>query len=176
VLNSVKLGDYIALSELKNTEKLYGLDSLKGISIQKIFIDTKADMDGVSLSPYLIVSPDYFAYVSVTSRNGGKITIAHNDTKDTYIVSSSYSVFYVREPEALLSDYLFMYFNRPEFDRYMQGLIHGARREKHFLGTICAISESSYRLFRFNESMPMYSRRLAAVTLIEVSLGASARY
>ena len=62
-------------------------------------------MSGVSLTPYLIVKPDYFAYVPVTSRNGNKITIAHNETDNTYIVSSSYIVFYVNRPNILDSDF-----------------------------------------------------------------------
>jgi type I restriction enzyme S subunit len=84
MLAEVKLGDYIELSEQKNSDNHYTLDNLKGISIQKMFIDTKADMVGVSLSPYLIVKPDCFAYVTVTSRNGEKITIAHNGTTNTF--------------------------------------------------------------------------------------------
>ena len=101
-----KLGDLIEPSEEKNTDLKYGIDDVKGISIQKIFIETKADMTDVSLSPYLLVKPDYFAYVTVTSRNGEKITLAHNKTQDTYIVSSSYVVFRVKQPKILLSEYL----------------------------------------------------------------------
>ena len=97
-------------------DRKYTLDDVKGISIQKIFIETKADMEGVSLKPYKLVKPDEFAYVTVTSRNGEKITLAHNNTEKTYIVSSSYIVFRVKNTEILSSEYLFMYFNRAEFD------------------------------------------------------------
>ena len=86
-LRKIKLGELIELSEETNTDLKYSLDDVKGISIKKIFIETKADMQGVSLKPYLLVKPDYFAYVTVTSRNGEKITIAHNTTENTYIVS-----------------------------------------------------------------------------------------
>ena len=114
----IKLGKLIAICDDKNTDNLYSVDDVKGISIQKKFIETKADMEGVSLAPYLLVKPNEFAYVTVTSRNGEKITLAHNTTTNTYIVSSSYVVFRVARKDLLLSDYLFMYFNRPEFDRY----------------------------------------------------------
>ena len=96
-------------------------------------------MDGVSLAPYLLVKPDDFAYVTVTSRNGEKITLAHNTTKDTYIVSSSYVVFRVARKDLLLSDYLFMYFNRPEFDRYARFNSWGSARETFDWGTMCDI-------------------------------------
>ena len=128
-LTEYRLGDLLGQSEYRNDELKYGIDDVKGISIQKIFIETKADMTGVSLKPYYLVQPDDFAYVTVTSRNGDKITIAHNDTEDTYIVSSSYVVFHVKKTDLLLSDYLFMYFNRPEFDRYARFNSWGSTRE-----------------------------------------------
>ena len=117
-LRKIKLGELLEQSVNKNNELLYSLEDVRGISIKKIFIETKADMEGVSLKPYLIVKPDEFAYVTVTSRNGEKITLAYNNTQTTYIVSSSYVVFRVKRKDLLNSTYLFMYFNRPEFDRY----------------------------------------------------------
>lgn len=128
-LSKYKLGELIELCEEQNSDLKYGIDDVKGISIQKKFIETKADMDGVSLLPYLLVKPDDFAYVTITSRNGEKITLAHNTTDKTFIVSSSYVVFRVKDKTALLSDYLFIYFNRPEFDRYARFNSWGSARE-----------------------------------------------
>ena len=118
-LKRIKLGDLIELCSETNSSLEYSLEDVKGISIKKMFIETKADMQGVSLKPYLLVRPDSFAYVTVTSRNGEKITLAHNTSEKTFIVSSSYIVFKVKNPEILNSDYLFMFFNRPEFDRFV---------------------------------------------------------
>ena len=92
-LNKYKLGELISLSDERNSEENYKLSDVKGISIKKEFIETKADMKGVSLKPYKVVKPDFFAYVTVTSRNSDKITIAHNTTDKTYFVSSSFFVF-----------------------------------------------------------------------------------
>lgn len=128
-LTKYKLGQLIELSEARNSEGKYGIDAVKGISIKKIFIETKADMEGVGLKPYLVVSPNDFAYVTITSRNGEKITLAHNTTEETFIVSSSYVVFRVCRTELLNSDWLFMYFNRPEFDRYARFNSWGSARE-----------------------------------------------
>lgn len=138
-LTKYKLGELIQLEEEKNTDGRYSLDNVKGISIQKIFIDTKADMQGVSLLPYIIVKPDFFAFVTVTSRNGEKITLAHNTTNHTFIVSSSYVVFSISKPKLLNSDYLFMYFNRPEFDRYARFNSWGSARETFDWSTLCDI-------------------------------------
>jgi len=138
-LTKYKLGSLLQLSEERNDELKYALDSVKGISIQKRFIETKADMEGVSLKPYILVKPDCFAYVPITSRNGEKITIAHNDSQNTYIVSSSYVVFSVARNDLVLSDYLFMYFNRPEFDRYARFNSWGSAREAFSWDDMCDI-------------------------------------
>lgn len=132
-----KLGDLIRLCDERNSDNRFTIDDVKGISIQKIFIDTKADMSGVSLKPYILVKPDYFAYVTVTSRNGEKITIAHNDTENTYIVSSSYIVFDIKRKDLLLSEYLFMFFNRQEFDRYSRFNSWGSARETFSWEDMC---------------------------------------
>lgn len=138
-LRKIKLGELIELSEETNADLKYSLEDVKGISIKKIFIETKADMQGVSLKPYLLVKPDYFAYVTVTSRNGEKITIAHNTTENTYIVSSSYVVFKVKDNNVLDSNWLFMYFNRPEFDRYSRFDSWGSAREVFSYESMCDI-------------------------------------
>ena len=138
-LTKYKLGELLRLCDERNSDSQYTLDDVKGISIQKVFIETKADMTGVSLKPYILVKPDYFAYVTVTSRNGEKITLAHNDTENTYIVSSSYVVFEVAHTDILLSDYLFMYFNRPEFDRYARFNSWGSARETFSWEDMCDI-------------------------------------
>ena len=136
-LTKYKLGDLIEQCDDRNSDGVYSLDDVKGISIQKIFIETKANMEGVSLNPYILVKPDYFAYVTVTSRNGEKITLTHNTTDNTYIVSSSYVVFKIRRTDLLLSDYLFMYFNRPEFDRFSRFNSWGSARETFSWEDMC---------------------------------------
>ena len=138
-LTKYKLGELISLCETKNDNLKYGIKDVKGIAIQKEFIETKANMEGVSLKPYYLVQPDDFVYVAVTSRNGEKITIAHNISDDTYIVSSSYLVFKVKRKDLLLSDYLFIYFNRPEFDRYSRFNSWGSAREIFSWEDMCDI-------------------------------------
>lgn len=138
-LTKYKLGDLIEQTDNRNDQLIYTLDDVKGISIKKNFIETKADMKDVSLKPYKLVNANTFAYVTVTSRNGEKITLAHNTTANTYIVSSSYIVFKVKKTELLLSDYLFMYFNRPEFDRFSRFNSWGSARETFSWEDMCDI-------------------------------------
>ena len=138
-LTKYKLGMLIVQSDARNSESVYGIDDVRGISIQKKFIFTKADMTDVSLSPYKLVKPNTFSYVTVTSRNGDKITLAYNNSEDTYIVSSSYIVFYVVDESVLLPEYLFIFFNRPEFDRYSRFNSWGSARETFDWETMCDI-------------------------------------
>ena len=138
-LSKYKLGELIQLEDERNAAGAFTLDDVRGISIQKIFIETKADMEGVSLIPYILVKPDFFAYVTVTSRNGEKITLAYNDTNDAFIVSSSYVVFSISRRDLLSSEYLFMYFNRPEFDRYTRFNSWGSARETFNWEDMCDI-------------------------------------
>lgn len=138
-LTKYKLGELIQYCDERNSKGKYSLNDVKGISIQKCFIETKANMENVSLFPYILVKPDCFAYVTVTSRNGEKITIAHNTSTKVYIVSSSYVVFQVKDTHLLCPDYLFMFFNRPEFDRYTRFNSWGSARETFDWDTMCDI-------------------------------------
>ena len=138
-LTKYKLGDLIEDCDDRNEELKYSLKNVKGISTQKTFIETKANMKGVSLKPYKLVNPDTFVYVQDTSRRGDKIALAHNTTKDTYLVSSVYTVFRVKEEKKIDSDYLFMYFNRPEFDRFSRFNSWGSARETFSWEDMCDI-------------------------------------
>lgn len=134
-----KLGTLISVCEEKNAGLQYGIDDVKGVSIEKKFIDTKANMEGVSLRPYAVIKPDEFAYVTVTSRNGGKISLAHNNTQNTYICSSSYIVFAVTDKDTLLPSYLAMLFRRGEFDRYARFHSWGSARETFDWDEMCDV-------------------------------------
>ena len=134
-----KLGTLISVCEEKNAGLQYGIDDVKGVSIEKKFIDTKANMEGVSLRPYAVIKSDEFAYVTVTSRNGGKISLAHNNTPNTYICSSSYVVFTVTDTDTLLPSYLAMLFRRGEFDRYARFHSLGSTRETFAWNEMCDV-------------------------------------
>lgn len=136
----LEIGGFIEQCDERNDKGKLGLDNLKGISIEKKFIETKADMAGVSLAPYLQVKPNYFAYVPVTSRNGEKITLAHNSSTDTYIVSSAYCVFKVKDENVLDPHYLMMFFTRKEFDRYARFNSWGSARETFDWPEMCDVS------------------------------------
>lgn len=133
------IGQYIELSGRKNMDLQYSIKDVRGVSIEKRFIATKADMTGVSLKNYYLVLPDEFAYVTVTSRNGEKISLAHNGSEDTYLCSSSYVVFSVNNKKILLPSYLRIFFSRTEFDRYTRFHSWGSARETFDWSDMCDV-------------------------------------
>ena len=135
----VPLGKYIEPCDERNSDGKYTLDDVRGISIQKNLIFTKADMKDVSLAPYKLLKPREFSYVTVTSRNGGKISLAINDTEQTYIVSSSYVNFRCKNIEELLPEYLYLILSRNEFDRYSRFNSWGSARETFDWEELCRV-------------------------------------
>ena len=134
----VRLGDYIEQCDERAGDK-FSVDDVAGISIEKKLIATKANMDGVSLSPYKLLKPNEFCYVTVTSRNGGKISLSINPTPKTFIVSSSYVVFRSKDVNELDPEYLFILLNRSEFDRYARFNSWGSARETFDWSEMCRV-------------------------------------
>ena len=134
----VRLGNYIEQCDDRAGDD-YTLDDVIGISINKTTIPTKADMKDVSLSPYKLFKPKEFCYVTVTSRNGGKISIAMNSCEKTHIVSSSYIVFRCKDDNELLPEYLYLLLNRSEFDRYSRFNSWGSARETFDWSELCRV-------------------------------------
>ena len=124
-----EIGPYIQEYDERNSDEIFGLDDVRGISIEKKIIDTKANMDGVKLSPYKIFKINTFCYVTITSRNGERITLALNSDNKNHIVSSSYITFSVKGQENILPEFLYLWFCRSEFDRYARFNSWGSARE-----------------------------------------------
>lgn len=125
--SEVLLGDYIVEVNERNENGEFTADDVRGVSIQKKFIDTKANMDGVSVRNYKVVRPDDFAFNVNTARMGEKFAIALSSIN--CIVTSIYGVFRVKRIEDLDPAYLYLYFNRTEFDRYVRFNSWGSARE-----------------------------------------------
>lgn len=134
---TVELGKYIEECDERNTEGKYTLNDVRGISIEKKLIPTKANMEGVSLGSYKLLKPLKFSYVTVTSRNGQKITLALNREKATHLVSSSYIVF--KTENRLLPEYLYLLLSREEFDRYARFNSWGSAREIFSWEELCRV-------------------------------------
>lgn len=134
-----ELGNYIELCDERNSEGKYGIDDVRGISTEKKFIETKANLDGVSLTSYKIVMPDEFVYVADTSRRGEKIALALNDTNSGFLISSIYTTFRSKDENILLPEYLYLLLSRTEFDRYSRFNSWGSARETFDWSEMCRV-------------------------------------
>lgn len=130
------LGDFIQPVDKRNRD--LAITNLLGVSIEKRFIPSIANIIGTDLSNYKVVKSGQFAYGPVTSRNGDKISIALLEGNDC-IISSSYTVFEITNQEALDPEYLMLWFSRQEFDRYARFKSHGSVREIFDWDELCMV-------------------------------------
>jgi len=165
-----KLGLYIEPSEHRNSEGVYDCTAVVGLSTAKQIIETKANLDGVSMTSYKLLPPRHFAYVPDTSRRGEKMSLGYNTTEETFLVSSISVVFRVSDTANLNSDYLYMYFNRPEFDRYARFNSWGSAREAFSWDDMCDISIDLPPLPVQEKVVAVYNAMLANQRAYESSL------
>lgn len=111
----VKLGELIEQSDIRNTDKKYGIDDVCGMTISKEIIPTKADVKDTDLSKFYIVQPNEFVYNPRT--HGKKIGLGFNDSKKAILISWNNTAFRVKDFKRLEPAYLYMIFTREEWDR-----------------------------------------------------------
>lgn len=135
------IGPYIEQSDARNSARVYGEREVRGLSVSKCIIKTNANLTGVNLGNYKIICPDELAYVADTSRRGEKISIALNESDETYITSAINTVFRVKKSaeQKLLPGYLMLFFGRSEFDRYARFNSWGSARETFDWAEMCDV-------------------------------------
>lgn len=132
----VKLGTLIEQTDERNIHSFN--KNLFGISVKKEFIKSKAKSRNLDISNYKIVKPNHFGYVTVTSRNGNKISIALNRGKEG-IISSTYIAFKITNEKVLLPEFLMLLFSRAEFDRFARYHSWGSARETFGWSEMCNV-------------------------------------
>lgn len=132
----VRLGKYISQTEERNTNS--SNRNLLGISVNKVFIPSRANRDDLNVSNCKLIKDGQFGYVTVTSRNGEKISIALHKGDDG-IISSTYVAFEIIDKSVLLPEYLYLWFSRPEFDRYTRYHSWGSARETFDWSDMCDV-------------------------------------
>lgn len=112
----VRLGNYIEQRDERNVSLKYSTSDVMGMTITKEVISTKANLDGNDLSKFKIVAPDEFIFNPRT--HGKRIGLGLNDTNKDFLISWNNIAFKIVQKEKLLPIYLYLYFNRNEWDRY----------------------------------------------------------
>ena len=139
-----KLGKFIELRDVRNSDLKYGVDDVRGVNTSKQMMQTKADLTTRDLSKFQIVAPGEFVFNHRTSRNGSKFSIAYNDSKNNIICTEDYVVFSLNEygKQHIVPEWLYMFFNRPEFDRYVITNSWGSSTEFYNWEDLCDVDIS----------------------------------
>ena len=119
------IGKYIERFDERNGEN--GTQNVMGISVYKEFRVPTSKVNRNELSNYKIVKPRQIAFVQ-TTHNEKVFAYAFNNTDEDIVVSSVNEVFSTDESK-LLPEFLSMFFNRIEFDRYARYHSWGSARE-----------------------------------------------
>ena len=140
-LTKYSLGELIELREITNEDLSFGVDDVRGVNNLKRLMPTKADINGRDLAKFQIVYPGEFVFNHRTSRNGSKFSIAYNNGEKAVICTEDYVVFRIKEDatKTILADWLYMFFNRSEFDRYVITNSWGSSTEFYNWEDICAV-------------------------------------
>ena len=162
-LTEGKLGNYIELIEVRNTGLRYGADRVRGVNTTKQMMQTRADLSARDLSKFQIVRPGEFVFNHRTSRNGSKFSIAYNDSGNDIICTEDYVVFRISEygKQFVLAEWLFMYFNRPEFDRYVITNSWGSSTEFYNWEDLCDVDIALPPLSVQQKYVDVYNSMLA---------------
>ncbi|MEO2070322.1 MAG: restriction endonuclease subunit S [Zunongwangia sp.] len=110
------IGKYIQLVDNRN--KNLSVTNLLGINITKNFMPSVANVSGTDLSKYKIIQKGQFAYSAMQVGRDETIRIALYTDDEPAIISPAYSVIEVIDENELLPEYMMMWFQRPESDRY----------------------------------------------------------
>jgi type I restriction enzyme S subunit len=135
------LGEYIEQIEQRNSEKKYGEKDVRGVSNNKQFISTKANNAGRELEKFYVISPGDFVYNSRTTRMGDKIGLGYNNTDKTFITSWNNSAFRIKKDKLgiLNPAFLYLFFYRSEFDRYVRFNSWGSSTELFSWEDMCNV-------------------------------------
>jgi len=126
-MNYKRLGDYIREVDVRNRD--LSVTTLVGLTINKAFIPSVANVIGADLSNYKVIRKEQFACSLMQVSRDGKMPVAMFENA-TAIMSPAYPMFEVIDKSILMPQYLMMWFSRKEFDReasfYAVGGVRGS--------------------------------------------------
>ncbi len=126
--NYQKIGDFISVIDNRNTDG--SITKLMGISIDKCYIPSVANVIGTDLSNYKVIRRGQFACSLMQVSRDQRIPIAMYEDDAPAIMSPAYVMFEVSRPDVMLPEYMELWFKRAEFDReasfYAVGGVRGS--------------------------------------------------
>ena len=113
--NYKSIGELVERIDQRNIDG--GVTNLIGVSIDKKFINSVANVIGTDLTKYKVIEKYDFAVSLMQVSRDEKIPVACQKEYDKAIMSPAYPIFRVKDTNVILPEYLEMWFMRPEFDR-----------------------------------------------------------
>lgn len=162
-LSKYKLGELLEESFHKNKNLEYDISYVRGISNNKQITLTKANVDESVIQKFYIVQPREFIYNPRTTRMGDKVGLVYNNTKTPLLFSFNNIAFRIKESakNLIIPEYLYMYFNRSEFDRYAMTNGWGSATELFSFEEMCNINISLPPLSIQQKYVAIYNSLLA---------------
>ena len=135
--NYEPLGKHIQLVDYRNSEEV--TSTVLGISIDKEFMPSVANVIGTDLSRYKLISKGLFACNPMHVGRDERLPIALYEKDSPAIVSPAYFMFEIIDRDVLNEEYLMMWFRRPEFDRECWFMTDGSVRGGISWDDLCRI-------------------------------------
>ena len=135
--NYEALGKHIRLVDYRNSEEV--TSTVLGISIDKEFMPSVANVIGTDLSRYKLISKGLFACNPMHVGRDERLPIALYEKDIAAIVSPAYFMFEIIDRDVLNEEYLMMWFRRPEFDRECWFMTDGSVRGGITWDDLCRI-------------------------------------
>ena len=135
--NYEPLGKHIRLVDYRNSEEI--TSTVLGISIDKEFMPSVANVIGTDLSRYKLISKGLFACHPMHVGRDERLPIALYEKDNAAIVSPAYFMFEIIDRDVLNEEYLMMWFRRPEFDRECWFMTDGSVRGGITWDDLCRI-------------------------------------
>ena len=135
--NYEPLGKHIQLVDYRNSEEV--TSTVLGISIDKEFMPSVANVIGTDLSRYKLISKGLFACNPMHVGRDERLPIALYEKDNAAIVSPAYFMFEIIDRDVLNEEYLMMWFRRPEFDREFWFMTDGSVRGGITWDDLCRI-------------------------------------
>ena len=135
--NYEPLGKHIQLVDYRNSEEV--TSTVLGISIDKEFMPSVANVIGTDLSRYKLISKGLFACNPMHVGRDERLPIALYEKDNAAIVSPAYFMFEIIDRDVLNEEYLMMWFRRPEFDRECWFMTDGSVRGGITWDDLCRI-------------------------------------
>lgn len=131
------LAKHIRLVDFRNKDEV--TSTVLGISINKEFMPSVANVIGTDLSRYKLIQKGRFACNPMHVGRDERLPIALYKDDIPAIVSPAYFMFEIIDPTILDMDYLMMWFRRPEFDRECWFMTDGSVRGGITWDDLCRI-------------------------------------